>query len=294
MTNHTYEATLFLDPRELKAGDGSPEQFYRDAVDACGLLDGARSTVVVGSLRAYDATPYVDVDAVDANSLKIGDACLAVDPLSSAGVHIAIQSAVSGAAAVHTLRRDAATLGLITAFWSSELARRSARHTTWSAEFYRAAAERFGTPFWWSRAARVRGDAPRATQPDREALPRPNQALRLSDSLSFADAPCVVGSTIEQRRTVSHPSLSEPAAFLDGTDLPALLARIFPGMTATAVLRTWSDDIDPSRAVAILSWIWRRGFIEPVPTGCPCRKSNPNILSVIRRELVSEECARRH
>jgi hypothetical protein len=65
---------------------------------------------------------------------------------------------------------------------------------------------------------------------------------------------------------VVHPSLSESVAFLDGADLPILLARVFPGVTAAGVLQLWSCDVDPRRGLAILSWMWRRRLIEPLPT----------------------------
>jgi flavin-dependent dehydrogenase len=266
LADHTYEAILFLDPRDLNADRKSLEQRYRSLVCTCGLLDGVRVANCIGPLRACDATPYVEVDAVGQDFLKIGDACLAIDPLSSAGVQMAIQSGISGAVAVHTLRRNSAATGLITAFWSSELARRSTRHAKWSAEYYRSAAERFPTPFWQSRAASWSNNPPLAYPPNQETLPKPNQALQLSGSLSIVDAPCVVGDIIELRQTVVHPSLSESVAFLDGADLPILLARVFPGVTAAGVLQLWSCDVDPRRGLAILSWMWRRRLIEPLPT----------------------------
>jgi len=265
--DRTYEAILFLDPRDLNRAHQSLEQRYRFLVSVCGLLDGAGPAECIGPVQACDATPYVELDAVGEDFLKIGDACLTVDPLASAGVQIAIQSAVSGAAAIHTLRGDPAATGLITAFWSGELARRNTRHTRWSAEFYRIAAERFATPFWRSRAAPQSDATPPVNHANREMLPRPDQALRLSSTLGIVDAPCVVADKIELRRTVAHPSLSEPVAFLDGVDLPLLLASIAPGVTAAGILHSWSRNVDPRRGVAILSWIWRRGLIEPLPPG---------------------------
>jgi flavin-dependent dehydrogenase len=277
MADRSYEVILFLDPRDLNRGRKSLEQHYRSMVCSCGLLDGAKGADCIGPVRACDATRYVDFDAVGEDFLKIGDACLAVDPLSSAGVQIAIQSAVSGAVAIHTLAQDPAATGLIARFWSSELARRSMRHAKWSAEYYRSAAERFPTPFWRSRAASCSNDAPLAYLPNREALPKPNQPLQLSGSLGIVDAPCVVGDIIELRETVVHPSLSESVAFLDGADLPVLLARVSPGVTAAGLLNLWSRDVDPRRGLAILSWIWRHRLIEPFPTdGCNEANGKPH------------------
>jgi flavin-dependent dehydrogenase len=265
MNDRTYEAILFLAPRDLNGTRQSLKQRYRFLISLCGLLDGVETAECIGPVQACDATAYVELDAVGEDFLKIGDACLTVDPLSSAGVQIAVQSAVAGAVAVHTLREDHAATGLVSAFWSRELARRSTRHARWSAELYRTAAARFATQFWQSRAVFEDNNAAPADLPDREALPRPNQALRLSGSLRIVEAPCVMGDVVQLRRTVVHPSLREPVAFLDGADLPTLLARVFPGITAGGVLGSWSQDVEPRRGLAILSWIWRRGLIELLP-----------------------------
>ena len=65
--------------------------------------------------RAIDATPYLARDCVGANAIRLGDAALAIDPISSSGVQKAIQSALSGAIVANTLLRkpDAADLAMV-------------------------------------------------------------------------------------------------------------------------------------------------------------------------------------
>jgi flavin-dependent dehydrogenase len=264
MAADAYEATVFLDPRDLEAGGRSIERRYRTLVDACELLDRAGAADLLGPVGACDATPYVDLDAVGADFIKIGDAALAVDPLSSAGVQIAIQSGVAGAIAVHTLLSDGED-GLVAEFWANELTRRSRQHAAWSAEFYRAAAERFASSFWRSRSAIAQPNAQPAPRLEQKALPAPAQALRLSRSLGFTDAPCIVGCKVESRAVITHPASSDPVAFLGETDLPVLLRQIRPGMSAAAVLQSWMRHVDPTRAITILSWTWQRGLIKAAP-----------------------------
>jgi flavin-dependent dehydrogenase len=261
ITDQTYAATVFLDPRDRR--HGMLARRYHDLVEACGLLEGATPSELFGPVTACDATPYVEDAAIGADCLKIGEAALAVDPLSSAGVQIAIQSAVAAAAVVHTLLGDPAAIALVTAFWSRELARRSARHAAWTAAFYREAAARFATPFWRLRASEPADVVAGEVAPLRGALPRPDEPLRLAESLTVAPAPCLVHDRVEQRRIVSHPALTEPVAFVDGADLPLLLDRISSGLTAAAILSAWSSTIGPTRALAVLSWMWRGGLIVP-------------------------------
>lgn len=265
MADASYAAMAFLDPHDMKSVGKSLEGRFRNLIADCGLLEDAGPVDTVGPVEACDATPYVENHAVGADFLKVGDACLAVDPISSAGVQIAIQSAIAGAAAVHTLRRGLGTAGVVAEFWSREIAMRDARHQSWAGEFYREAALHFATPFWRSRATGGAGAAPPDIQVNREPLPRPGQMLRLATSVGISNAPCLVGTMIERRQVATHPSLIEPVAFIDGIDLPLLLTRVESGMTAGGVLSAWSRNIDPRRAIAVMSWSWIRGLIEPLP-----------------------------
>jgi flavin-dependent dehydrogenase len=275
VAGEAYEATVFLDPRDLEAEGKSIELRYRALIDACGLLDRAGAAELIGPVRACDATPYVDRDAVGTDFIKIGDAALAIDPLSSSGVQTAIQSGVSGAIAVRTLMNNVGDDELVATFWTSEVTRHSRQHASWSAGFYRTAAARFGTPFWRSRSALAEPNAAPPASAEQRTLPGPAQTLRLSSSLVFADAPCVIGSKIQRRPVVTHSTSGEPLAFLGGTDLPALLRHVRPGMSAAAVLQSWTQQVDPSRAIAILSWTWEHGFIEPAAPEAVSRSREP-------------------
>jgi flavin-dependent dehydrogenase len=262
MRDGTFAAMVFLDPRDVRSTGDGLEQRFRNLLAACRLLDDAGPTDIVGPIQACDATPYLDKDAVGADFLKIGDASLTIDPISSAGVQSAIQSAIAGAVAVHTLRRNPASALVVAEFWSRELARRHARHQAWSAQFYREAGARFASPFWRARSVGKADDASLVRSPGYPPLPGPSQALRLAKSVRIAIGPCIVGDVIEQRRLVTHPSLGEPVAFVENLDLPELLARIGSGATAAAVIDAWSGVVSPARAISVLTWAWRHGLIE--------------------------------
>jgi flavin-dependent dehydrogenase len=255
-----YEATIFLDPKEFGGQGPSLEARYRGLVDCCELRDRAGAARLYGPVTACNATPHIDLNAVGEDFIKVGDAALAVDPLSSAGIQIAIQSGVVGAIAVHTLRTDGQH-ALVAEFWADELARRNRRHMSWSGEFYQRAADHFANSFWCSRSAVVRHDLQPAASVEHGLLPPPALALRISCSLRFADAPCIVGSKIERRSAVTHPRLDHPVAFFGDAYLPELLDQIRPGMNAAAIMHSWMRRVGPIRAVKILSWLWQREMI---------------------------------
>ena len=95
----TYNTLVFVDPRTY-----APQQFH-ELVARSGLLEGCRDIHLVSPIQTADATPYIDEECVTHHSIKVGDAALSIDPLSSSGVQKAIQSALSGAVVVNTLIR---------------------------------------------------------------------------------------------------------------------------------------------------------------------------------------------
>jgi hypothetical protein len=255
-----FAATVFADPRDFKTSGRTLLRCYCDLIADCGLLAGAEQIEADANVEACDASPYIDNYTIGANFIKVGDAALAVDPISSAGVQVAIQLAVAGGACVHTLRCDPGAIGLVTEFWRGELARRNGRHGNWSARFYGEASERFDSKFWRDRGTSQ--DANTLEYVNRSSLPMPTLKLRLASSVRIVELPCLVDNKIERRRVAICPSLPEPVAFLDGVDLPALLARIVPGMTAAEILAAWSSLLYMQQAAGFLSWVWRRGLVE--------------------------------
>jgi flavin-dependent dehydrogenase len=263
--DQAYAATVFADPHDFKSPGRTLLLRYYELVSNCGLLTDAERAEPNDLVEACDASPYINWNAVGADFIKIGEAGVAIDPISSAGVQVAIQSAVGAAACVHSLRRDPGAVRLVAEFWRDELARRSKRHGLWSARFYGEAVERFDTNFWRDRStSQEKGTLDIV---NRQPLPTATVGLRLAPALRIVEVPSIVDDVIEQRRVAICPSLAEPIAFLDGADLPTLLERILPGMTAAEVLTAWASLLHPLQATGILSWIWRRGLIEPCISG---------------------------
>jgi hypothetical protein len=258
-----YETTLFLDPLTSRPGDGVLADHVQAAIRGSGVLDGAADLTLAGPVRASDATPHVDRATVAPGFFRIGEAALAIDPLSSAGIQVALQSAAATAVAIHTLHYDPSATTLAETFLARGLARRHARHAAWAAAFYAEGAAWFQDPFWTTRAA-AHTVAPRpARLRGRALLPAPDQPLSLDRAVRIGLEPCVVDDKIVWHRAVSHPALAEPVAFLDGIDLSALLERLTPGMTAQIVVRDWAVYAELYPAMNVFSWAWQRGVIGP-------------------------------
>jgi 2-polyprenyl-6-methoxyphenol hydroxylase-like FAD-dependent oxidoreductase len=258
-----YVTTLFLDPRTPMLGNGVLAEHVQAAIHGSGVLDGASDLRLAEPIHASDATPHVNRATSEPDFLRIGEAALAIDPLSSAGIQVALQSAASAAVAINTLHVDPSAATLAETFLARGLARQHARHAAWAALFYAEGAAWFPDPFWTTRAAAHPVAPPLAGLRARAPLPAPDQPLSLDPAVRVGLEPCVVGDKIVWHRAVSHPALAEPVAFLDGIDLPALLERIMPGMTAQIVVRDWAVCSELSPVMKIFSWAWRRGVIGP-------------------------------
>src|SRR5260370_977413 len=102
----SYNTLGFVDPGWLRSAPGSnlPERFQR-LIERSGLMDDCRDAALIAPVTAIDATPYLSNDCVAPNRIQLGDAALAIDPISSSGVQKAIQSALSGAIVANTLLR---------------------------------------------------------------------------------------------------------------------------------------------------------------------------------------------
>ena len=199
------------------------------------------------------------------STIKLGDAALAIDPLSSSGVQKAIQGALSAAIVANTLlRRREHDRARRCEFYRSSLAEASERHCRWAAGHYDKIAEQGGGPFWRDRAAsptpapQASVAAPR-TPLDAAALSA--TGVGLSRHLEFVDLPCIDGDFVTLKPAVRHPGLEGPVAYLGGHELAPLLRGLPVGLTPLQIARSWSDRIPLESGLAIAGWMLNRGIL---------------------------------
>ncbi|MBM3480109.1 MAG: hypothetical protein FJX69_12970, partial [Alphaproteobacteria bacterium] len=130
----------------------------------------ARGAAADGPVAAIDATPHLDADPVQADAIRLGDAALAIDPISSSGVQKAIQGALAGAVVANTLLRRPDDAPAAIAFYRDMLAEASRRHARWTAGHYATVSRGVRDAFWSARAGAgaaddVPGAAARALDP---------------------------------------------------------------------------------------------------------------------------------
>jgi flavin-dependent dehydrogenase len=252
----SYNTLVFVDEARLRDQRGTPlEARLARWLAESQLLRGAQATMR-GPARAADATPYLYEDCVGARHVRIGDAALALDPLSSSGMQKAVQTALSGAIVANTLLRRPEDGAAARRYYQDNLAEAAARHQTWARQHY-AAAQRTDT-FWTARAAT--GPAAAPAMP-RQPLPD-DVPLRLSLDCRWDELPCLGAEYVEVKPALRHPSVEGALAYLGGHELAPLLRLVRPGMTSHQIAGTWSPALPFDTGLSIARWLAARAVLE--------------------------------
>ena len=152
---------------------------------------------------------------MSARLVRVGEASLALDPLSSTGVEKALRSGEVAAIAIHTSIAYPGRSELCARFCQERQQEAVAAHTVWTTEFYGSVAHYAEMPFWRTRAATA---APAVDSKAASAAPIAAKialpaAVRVSAEARAIEEPCIVGEEICMHPAVMHPTLNRPVAF---------------------------------------------------------------------------------
>lgn len=242
----------FVDARALRAmPHATLQQRYRHLLASGGILAPDSPAEPLGPVEAIDASPLLHPDPVSPTAMRIGDAAMALDPLSSSGVQKAIQNALSGAIVAHTLL-DGGDGQAAMAFHRTSLAAAATRHAGWAAGHYARAAASRPDRFWADRAAGAEPEPPADPAP---AMPSAHQPMAMSPEARMLETPCLDATRVTRRLALCHPRLDGPVAFLGGVELAPLVARIQPGQTVLDMAHSWTDRVPLAKSLAIAGWL---------------------------------------
>jgi flavin-dependent dehydrogenase len=278
----SYNTLAFVDPRRFRrVSGGSLEARFAEVLNGSGLMAGCLGAEPIGPILATDATAYLDVESATATQIRLGDAALALDPLSSSGVQKAIQTALAAAVVVNTILRRPSDCDAALEYYRGHLATASDRHRHWAAGHYDLVAAVGGSEFWRDRAGpatgtRVETEPEQAGPGHAGAIARTDpvdlmtRPVALSALAEFVSQPCLEGDFVATRSALRHPRLDGPVAYLGGRELVPLLRRVVPGLTPRQIARSWSatatsGNLAVGSGLAILAWLLDRGVLETGP-----------------------------
>ncbi|MEU9128456.1 NAD(P)/FAD-dependent oxidoreductase [Kitasatospora sp. NPDC048540] len=270
----SFRAMVFMDPRMLRrfgVGRAGLDGCYRGLLHGSALLDGLADARQAGPVSVCDATAFADPEPVGEDSIKIGEAAFALDPLSSSGVDKAMQTAMAASVTVHTLLAAGHDRQAAMDFYRDSQRRSVEQHAQWAAGHYAEHRIHRDRPFWLHRGplrqestpAKGRASKGGASAPD--PVPPgptvPDPWVRLAPTAALVDTPCAVGDRVELRRALSHPGLPRPVAFVDGVALAPLLDAIGSGRRLDDLLVSWGKELPTRRASELADWLHRQGAL---------------------------------
>lgn len=282
-----YRVLAFCDPvamRGVRLGQScSHPSTWLHRMVAHSRLFSHLATAEATSLSAYDATPFLHRDWWGENIVKVGDAALALDPLSSSGVEKGMRFALQAVLVINTLLSSGRAGPLAKEFLHGKMHESCGRHLAWTQHQYSQAWCARQNPFWAGRSAEQlleglpEGDAQRiidcramawaALEPKQMRLAGdddwPINPLQLLDApalacdVEIADVACAVGDLIESKPAVIHPNLSTPVVFVHGRELVPLLREIGQSRSYADLVERWSTQVTAAEAIAICAWALR-------------------------------------
>jgi flavin-dependent dehydrogenase len=259
------EVTVFVDPRAWRTLGPDAVTRYVHLVDRAGVLPPAAR--MAGGVTSGDATSALASEVCGSDWLAVGDAALALDPLSSSGVQRAVQTALTAAVVIHTVLSCPADAALALDHHRQVLARSAEHHSAWTRESYAAVSAVRPTAFWTARATpepRAGSAAAALGLHTSRSVPPPDAVVRRSPLVRFVEVSQVVGDTVRLAPAVVHPGFDGAVAYVAGTAVVPLLAPLDGMATIGDVVGAWTDTMPAAAAVELAHWLLRRGVIEEV------------------------------
>ena len=249
-----FNATVFVDTANAK------KEQYLNLIHRSKLLSPRLREGACGEVCACDATSFLDEKIVTPDSIKVGDAALTIDPLSSQGVQTAIGTAIHGAIVINTILDRPGETETAMDFYRRRVVDSAQFHAHTAAQQYWEQWTISPSSFWRKRATL-------------DAAPEG----RTSTGLTSLDQPVCVSrrATFTPVATATEKYVVESdGVVLDGEifcrlgehSVSGLLSQISDTMPAREVLRNWSQQMPAGTALRILEFAWERGLLEGAST----------------------------
>jgi flavin-dependent dehydrogenase len=255
-------AAVFTEPKRLSGTSrANIASVYFDLLRRFRLFREVEAGRIDGEVKACDASSRHAEQAAGLDFVRVGDAHLTLDPLSSQGVQSAVASGIQAAVVINTLARYPSDANDAIAFYRARQMEKISQFGRKTAALYQERAIVCDRPFWRQRAQFI--DAPAAPPLETRRLDSICK-IQLSKLAVIESMPTMQGDRISSTWVLRHEALERPVAFLDGVELVPLLRQIRFGQTADSIVRAWSERMSVDLGWKVLRWLWHRKIVVPV------------------------------
>jgi hypothetical protein len=217
-------------------------------------LEAARpylqDAVPVGEPHARTSTAVRQEAVAGDDWLRVGDAAMAVDPLSGNGIFQALSSALQAPAVIGTLLHEPASAALAVRFHHQRIDNLFHRFARIGRDFYAQESQWPERPFWRARRA----------WPD----DRPLHLAASPDTVWVARMPVVDNGRIVEHEVVVTPDQPNGIWHVDGVRLAPLLRALQEAGPEERAEDLLSARLDGRQALAarLAAWMRREGWID--------------------------------
>ncbi|MCM2318600.1 MAG: lycopene cyclase family protein [Pseudomonas sp.] len=194
------------------------------------------------ALHARSSTAILALETGGANWLRVGDAAMAVDPLSGNGIFQSLSSALQAPAVINTLLNRPERAELALAFHQRRVEQLFQRFARTGRDFYALEQRWAAQPFW----------AARSSWPDAEPLHAPADFA----SLAVARAPVLRDQLIEEAEVVVSADQPLGIWHLQGIELAPRLRRLQAGEPFARM----AADLPEAQQAMLRGWLHSQGY----------------------------------
>jgi hypothetical protein len=246
---------IFIDPTLMsRRFHGNVASTY-DGFLAASRLGKALVPRNGGTITACDATSRSANIHATIDILKIGDASLTLDPLSSQGIQHALASALQGAIVANTILVRPSMADAAAQFYNDRQLERQQQHQRAAGAQYAHLFGHFDTPFWRVRAsARATSDEHSA---EHDMVPLDGARLRstrvaIARNVTIGETSAIEGNFVTLKNGVLRNG-SRPLVYVGKIEVAGLIRQTAFGRPVIDLLTDWSRMMDAHDAWSTLT-----------------------------------------
>ena len=259
MRDGIFQATVFIDPSAIPGRSRLTDR-YINAIEMTQTFNDCLNGTLTGKLSAVDVTPYYHENPAGRNFIRVGEACMGLDPFSSQGVQTAMANALQGAIVAHTILSHPTRTDLALEFYQSRQQESIQQHLRTLSKIYSTARCWRDQPFWKNRS-------PLGRTALRQLVPSisnwsPATLVRISRDAIFKPVACVEKDLITSKMAILHPGLDGPLVYWNNLEIGNLLEYINISKTFSDLIQYWSRIMPIEIATQLLYRLKRAGVLE--------------------------------